>query len=283
MKKLISILLSLTVLPALAGNLAVQSFINPTYASVLILTNNYGYTNLNYIAQNQIQGTYTSGGLTLNISTNFAGFAFTNNTPVNPSGTNWLPGSLTVFTNGVGAVANGVILSQVQTNTGLSQANLLQDVSLSTDAMYQRYAFGDSATTGNTNFTLGLIRFRGYPATGTTSNVVSAVFSPVSIANINLNNPNNPYLYPGLVNSEPNTFYGSLVGGVLTSQGTWQITFTNVATAGVLNEYAVPVPSWRFAGSNGIRCRGLFIVGAAGGANTNSFALTGLDFLQWQP
>src|SRR6266704_5314627 len=138
MKKLLfSLMLAVLAERSEAAQFTVQSFFNPAVTSIII-SNNVGVTNLNYIAQNMLQGLYqittNSAGTAIlgSIATNcgaLSGTMYTDSVPVVWFGQTY-PGTFTVLTNAATAASlntNEVRYIKMTTN---NQFNFFQDVLL---------------------------------------------------------------------------------------------------------------------------------------------------------
>lgn len=289
MKKLFLAALLTVGLSVHGATFTIGSFFNPTVSSIII-SNNVGVTNLNYIAQNILQGQYqlttnTAGTAILaSIATNFCGglcgTMYTDSVPVTWFGQTY-PGTFTILTNqAVAAAASTNDVKWVTINTN-NQFNFFQDLPLPQD--FYNGLVTDAATpgaAGNTN-SIAYIQFVSQPfsltgsgAVGNGSNIVTAIFSP--LASLTSPNPGNGGPIPGFVPAlEPTDTAqpGGLPPYIVVSY-TNQISVT-VNAPTVAN---FPVPRWKFPGARGIRLRALY-----SGTSTNAVAVNSITMQTWTP
>jgi hypothetical protein len=294
--KLLALLVALLAVDAVeAAQFNVYSFFNPNVTSVVI-SNNVGITNLNYISQNLLQGLYQLGtntagtGINAPIATNYAalsGTMYTSSVPVQWFGQVY-PGTFTVLTNNtVASTANTNDVAFVTVTTN-NQFNFFQDVPLPQD-QYNGLVTdsGQPGAAGQTN-SIGYIQFVTQPfsltgsgAVGNGSNIVTAIFSPIAV--MQQPNPNGapstvngggaiPGLTPALEPTDlaqPNGVAPYLV-----------VSFTNQISV-TLNAPTVAtfaVPRWKFPGARGIRLRALY-----SGTSTNAVCVNSITYQNWVP
>lgn len=278
--------------PTKAANYQIQSFLNPNVSSIIV-SNNIGVTNLNYIAQNLLQGVYQLGtnnaGTSINaaIATNWCAsfpFMFSNATPVSWYGQQY-SASWVIMTN-ASAIASSLSTNDVlyylpATNTYPANLNCFADVILPTDNNLTAPVFGIGAA-GQTN-AVGMLQIvsqqftqYGY-GTGAGSNIVNLSFvglpNPPSSANPSgFLGSNIPGYTAGL---EPTD--GAVSGGA--GVNLFTVTYTNqISTVGAPTVVQVPVPLWKFAGDRALRLRWVYT-----GSSTNAIAINSITFSDWTP
>jgi len=288
MKKLLfSLTLAVLAERSEAAQFTVQSFFNPAVTSVII-SNNVGVTNLNYIAQNMLQGLYqitTNGAGTAilgSIATNYcgalSGTMYTDSVPVVWFGQTY-PGTFTVLTNAAVAASANTNDVRYVTITTNNQFNLFQDVLLPQDFFNTLGESGLPGVAVATN-SIGYLQVVSQPfsltgsgATGNGSNIVSLILSP--IAAVSASNPGGVNAIPGFVPdleptdaAQPDTVVPYLV-----------VTYTNQIS--LLNAPTVAnfaVPRWKFRGARGLRLRALY-----SGTSTNAISVNSVTLQTWTP
>jgi len=295
MKKLFLLSTLAIGLSAQGALFTVTSFFNPNVTSVVI-SNNVGITNLNYISQNILQGLYQLGtntagtGINAPIATNYGllqGTYYTNSSPVSWFGQVY-PGSLVIMTNNAVAAAsstNDILYTTITTN---NQFNFFQDVPLPQDEYNGLVTDSGRPGAATSTNSIGYIQFVSQPfsmtgsgAVGNGSNIVTAIFTPIAV----LQTPN-PGGAPSSVNGG-----GSIPGfvsGLEATDGAQPIgveaylvvSYTNQISVGV-NAPTVAnfaVPRWNFPGARGIRLRALY-----SGTSTNSICVNSITYQNWTP
>jgi len=263
-----------------AASFMVQSFLNPQVSS-LVISNNIGWTNLNWVAQNNQQGQYLLGtntagnNITAPIATNtmtMNWLYYSNSTPVQWFGQTF-PSSYVILTNNTVAASastNDIIWQTPGTNNAL---NVFQDVSLPGDfytGVAPEYGIGAAGTTNAIAY-LQIVSQQfslfGNTAVGAGSNIVNLTFSPIAAQPSSTGNPN--YGIPGFVPGlEPN--FGDKV---------WVVTYTNqISTVGAPTVYNTPVPRWMYPGANGMRLRNVY-----SGSSTNAVNINSITLQYWKP
>lgn len=288
MKKFLLVSLLAIGLSAESATFTIGSFLSPNVTSVII-SNNVGITNLNYISQNILQGQYQittnlAGTAILgNIATNYgllSGTMYTDSVPVTWFGQTY-PGTFTVLTNNtVASTLNTNDVKYVTVNTN-NQFNFFQDLPLPQD-FYNGLVTdsGQPGAAGQTN-TIAYIQFVSQPfsltgsgAVGNGSNIVTAIFVP--IASLSSPNPGNGGPIPGFVpDLEPTDLaQPNSVTPYLVVSYTNQISVT--VNAPTVANFAVP--RWKFPGARGIRLRALY-----SGTSTNAIAVNSITMQTWVP
>lgn len=288
MKKLF-LLTSLAIsLAAHGAQFTTTSFLNPNVTSVVI-SNNVGITNLNYIAQNLLQGLYQLGtntagtGINAAIATNYgalSGTSYTDSVPVQWFGQTY-PGTYTILTNNTVAASlstNDVKYVTVTTN---NQFNFFQDVPIPQD--YYSALLTDAGlpgAAGNTN-SIGYIQIVSQPfsmtgsgAVGNGSNIVSAIFSPIAV--LTVPQPGGGQPIPGLTPALEPTDLAQPSGAVPYIVVTYTNQISVTLNAPTVANFAVP--RWKFPGARGIRLRALYC-----GTSTNAICVNSVTFNTWTP
>jgi len=281
MKKfLTSIALVAAVLTASAespANYTLSSFLNPNVSFLVISNGLAGVTNLAYISQNLLQGTYQIGtnlagtSLTAPIATNYAAPVtyYSNSTPATWFGQNF-GGSFIILTNNsvaASASTNDVIYQTVNTN---NQINFFQDVPIPQNFFNTmgEYGIGAASTTNS----IGMLQIVTTPfslygyAAGAGSNIVNFAFEPVGAT------------YP---TTSASPTIGGFVPGLGSSFNTdlWTVTFTNqISTVGAPTVFVTPVPRWKFAGAKAMRLRYAYT-----GTSTNAVGIQSITLGTWTP
>lgn len=274
-------------LPSKAAQYSVQSFFNPQISALVVSNALMGATNLNYIAQNVLQGLYLVGtnslGSSINapIATNFCPMFYSNSVP-----TTWyqqpFQGSLVALTNAAFATTlntNNVLVQLVATNNNI---NFFQDVSLPQDFWTGVTPEASKPITGaSTNGTyaattnaVAMLQIVSSPFSlftygpGAGSNQVTLGFSPIFAPVPGTSSFNAiPGFYPNL---EPTD--AAVAGGVANT--VWTITYTNqISRVGAPTVVNYPVPRWAFP-CKGMRLRWIYTDVATNAICINSVTLS---------
>lgn len=289
MKRLLLIASFAIGLTANGAQFTISSFFNPAVSSVVI-SNNCGITNLNYIAQNVLQGQYQLGtntagtAILASIATNYAGVSptmYTDSVPVQWFGQTY-PGTFTILTNNTQPAAsantNDVRFVSITTN---NQFNFFQDLPLPQD--FYNGLVTDSGPPGAATSTnsIAYIQFVSQPfsltgsgAVGNGSNIVTAIFSPIAV--LASPNPGGGSPIPGLMPDLEPTDLAQPIGisPYLVVTYTNQISVT--VNAPTVANFAVP--RWKFPGARGIRLRALY-----SGTSTNAICVNNITLTTWTP
>ncbi len=286
MKKLLFSLVLAGATAASGAQFTVQSFFNPAVTSIII-SNNVGVTNLNYIAQNMLQGLYqittNSAGTAIlgSIATNYCGSLtgtmYTDSVPVVWFGQTY-PGTYTILTNqavAASANTNDVRFVTITTN---NQFNLFQDVLLPQDFFNTLGESGQPGAASTTN-AIGYLQvvsqaFSLYgAATGHGSNIVNLILVP--LASVGANNPGGVNSIPGFVPDLESTDAAQPDG----QTQTMVISYTNqISLLSAPTVANIALPRWKFRGARGLRLRALY-----SGTSTNAISVNSVTLQTWTP
>jgi len=288
MKKLITLLTIAGAVIAHGASFTIGSFFNPNVTSVVI-SNNVGITNLNYIAQNILQGQYQLGtngaGTSIlgNIATNLGtlnGTQYTDSVPVMWFGQTY-PGTFVCLTNNTVAATLSTNDVKYVTITTNNQFNFFQDLPLPQDQFNALVTdSGKPGASGMTN-SIGYLQIVSQPfsltgsgAVGNGSNIVSCIFEP--LASLTSPNPGNGGPIPGFVPA---------LGATDLAQPNavppyWVVTYTNQISVSVNAPTVanIAIPRWYFPGARGIRLRALY-----SGTSTNAICVNSITLQTWTP